>query len=125
GSSPVRPTNDYGGVGAGNQEHPKYWWLGVSQVLYTSPSNEEILGSWGVGEDPSSETVSMVFPLDDVTASHTVGNDACRQRRWLGSRSWRTTSISSDMESSRTPVTPTMGRSPPAAGSRPKPSASG
>ncbi|MDJ0335364.1 hypothetical protein QMG83_09025 [Salinibacterium sp. G-O1] len=41
-------------------------------LLYTSPSGEEILGSWGAGEDPSGETTSMVFPLDDVTASHTV-----------------------------------------------------
>ncbi|MGK2954340.1 MAG: hypothetical protein ACSLFI_01540 [Solirubrobacterales bacterium] len=41
-------------------------------VLYTSPAGEEILGSWGAGEDPSGETTSMVFPLDDVTASHTV-----------------------------------------------------
>jgi hypothetical protein len=29
-------------------------------VLYTSPAGEEILGSWGAGEDPSSETISMV-----------------------------------------------------------------
>jgi len=41
-------------------------------VVYTSPAGKEILGSWGVGEDPSSETVSMVSPLGDVTASHTV-----------------------------------------------------
>jgi hypothetical protein len=41
-------------------------------LLYTSPSGEEILGSWGAGEDPSVETVSMVFPLDDVSGSHTV-----------------------------------------------------
>jgi hypothetical protein len=41
-------------------------------LLYTSPAGDEILGSWGAGEDPSSETISMVFPLDDLTASHTV-----------------------------------------------------
>ena len=41
-------------------------------VLYASPSGEEILGTWGAGEDPAAETMSMVFPLDDVTASHTV-----------------------------------------------------
>lgn len=41
-------------------------------LLYTSPSGEEILGSWGTGGDPSSEVVMQVFPLDDVTGSHTV-----------------------------------------------------
>lgn len=41
-------------------------------VVYTSPASEEILGGWGTGGDPASETVMQVFPLDDVTASHTV-----------------------------------------------------
>lgn len=41
-------------------------------VVYTSPAGEEIVGSWGTGGDPSSETVMQVFPLDDVTGSHTV-----------------------------------------------------
>lgn len=55
--------------GAGVASGDRFYSLAV---LYTSPAGEEIVGSWGVGEDPSSETVSMVFPLDDVTASHTV-----------------------------------------------------
>jgi hypothetical protein len=55
--------------GAGVRSGERFFSLAV---LYTSPAGEEILGSWGAGEDPSSDTVSMVFPLDDVTASHTV-----------------------------------------------------
>jgi hypothetical protein len=41
-------------------------------VVYTSPAGEQLLGGWGTGGDPASDTVMQVFPLDDVTASHTV-----------------------------------------------------
>lgn len=41
-------------------------------IVYTSPTAEEILGAWGTGGDPASESVMQVFPLDEVTASHTV-----------------------------------------------------